>query len=126
MLGAECGWCMVDALLKQGEDLGVPDAKSGLDGVRNKLSFGSEKWEGISSRSWRVVQRNWLGCGGCVSDGSLAGGARLYCLRLRWVAFLCLRRGGAGLCLAGDFVEILRVEDDLNPSVGRSPLFSVI
>lgn len=117
---------MADALLKQDGNRSVPDAKSGLAGVRKNLTFGSEKWEGISSRSWRVVQRNWLGCGGCVSDGSLAGGARLYCLRLRWVAFLFLRRGRAGLCLAGDFVEILRVEDDLNPSVGRSPLFSVI
>lgn len=59
MLGAECGWCMVDALLKQGGDLGVPDAKSGVGGVRRSLTFGSEKWEGISGRSWRVVHRDW-------------------------------------------------------------------
>ena len=39
-------WCMVDALLKQGGDLGVPDAKSGVGGVRKNLTFGSEKWEG--------------------------------------------------------------------------------
>jgi hypothetical protein len=75
VLETECGWCMADALPKQSGNLGVPDAKSGLAGVRKNLSFRSEEWEEVSGRRWRVVQRDWLGCGGCVPGRGLAGGA---------------------------------------------------
>ncbi len=68
VLETECGRCMADARQRQSGNLGVPDAKSGLAGVCQKLGFRSEECEGIGGRRWMADQGDGLERGGGVSE----------------------------------------------------------